>query len=462
MVVETAAGLPGNIAGLRALIERKALTPDEALASQSEAFRKEPWHCAVAQMPRVPGRQSAGPLSGVGFAHKDLFRLANRVPECGAAHPWPAAPARAASAIVRLARAGSQPLAALAMAEHACGATAQNPRYPDVINPLDARAAVGGSSSGSAVAVAAGLCYGSLGTDTAGSIRIPAATCGVFGLKPTQGAVPVDGVAPLAPSLDSVGLLARGADDALYLWRALQSARFSNDRPVSRDAGVPATDDAWKVATCWIHGDPGMSATDSATQCALDEFADACSSRGRRRDVLLHDMPHWMRLAQTLLYAEAASTHTLALRGAQPALGPLARAIALPGVALPASWYLQAQEERALHTRRFVADILADVHLLLVPALPTGVPDKDEVSTVSPHFRPRRLLDLFCWMSFVNYLGLPAAVFPIAYDRNARPICVQAIARPGDEATLLAFARQVELRRFDGQGFTRLPAHQPI
>lgn len=459
---KTPAGLPGSIAGLRALIERKALTPDEALALQADAFRSEPWHCSVQQLPIAASLQREGPLSGVGLAHKDLFRLPNRVPECGATHPWPAAPARAASAIVRLARAGSQPLAALAMAEHACGATAENPRYPDLINPVNARAAVGGSSSGSGVAVAAGLCYGSLGTDTAGSVRIPAATCGVFGLKPTQGAVPVDGVAPLAPSLDNVGLLARSADDAAWLWRALQSTHFSHDRPLSRDAGMPSAHDHWKLATCWTHGDPGMSATNGVTQSALDTFADECSARGRRRDVVLRDMPQWIRLAQTMLYAEAAWTHASALRAAQPALGALARAIALPGVVLPASWYLQAQEARALHTRRFISEILTDVHLLLVPALPAGLPDKDEVSTTSSAFRPRRLLELFCWMSFVNYLGLPAAVFPIAYDQDARPICVQAIARPGDEAVLLAFARHAELRRFDGQGFTRLPAHQPL
>ncbi|MEK0096874.1 amidase family protein, partial [Bordetella pertussis] len=85
------------------------------------------------------------------------------------------------------------------------GAGGENPRYPLPRNPLDADAAVGGSSSGSAVAVAAGLCYGSLGTDTAGSVSIPAATCGVVGLMPTRGLLPGDGVAPLAGELDTVG-----------------------------------------------------------------------------------------------------------------------------------------------------------------------------------------------------------------------------------------------------------------
>jgi len=453
MAVETPAGLPGSIAGLRALLESRALTAGEALALQGNALADDRWHCMVQRLPVASAPRLSEALAGIGLAHKDIFRLSNRVPECGAAAPWPRAPSSPASAIARLAQAGSQPLAALAMAEHACGATGENPRYPDIVNPLDSRAAVGGSSSGSGVAVAAGLCYGSLGTDTAGSVRIPAATCGVFGLKPTHGAVPADGVAPLAPSLDCVGLLARGADDAARIWTALQPAD-----PHSRHA-APAAHDGWKLATCWTHTDAKASATDRATQDLLDDFAGECSRRGARRDVVLGDLPHWMRLAQTMLYAEAAATHAPALRGEAPALGALARVIALPGAALPSSWYVQAQQARALHTQRFVSEVLADADLLLTPALPAGVPDMDEVCATSPSFRPRRLLELFSWMSFVNYLGLPAAVFPIAYGENGRPVCVQAIARPGGEAELLAFARQAESRRFDGRGFTRLPSY---
>ena len=111
----------------------------------------------------------------------------------------------------RLAGHGALNLGALAMAEHACGATAENPHAPALMNPLDSAAAVGGSSSGSAVAVAAGLCPASLGTDTAGSVRMPAATCGLIGLKPN--ACPRKAW-PLAPTLDTVGVIARDALDA--------------------------------------------------------------------------------------------------------------------------------------------------------------------------------------------------------------------------------------------------------
>src|SRR5690606_17792408 len=112
-------------------------------------------------------------------------------------------------------------LAAVGMAEFACGATGENPHLPRPVNPVDPLAAVGGSSSGSGVAVAAGLCYASLGTDTAGSVRIPAATCGIVGFKPGRDVLPNTGTHPLAPSLDTVGVLARSARDAAQVFAAM-------------------------------------------------------------------------------------------------------------------------------------------------------------------------------------------------------------------------------------------------
>ncbi|WP_144637808.1 amidase family protein [Bordetella genomosp. 13] len=473
MTATTPAGLPSSIAALRALLNGGDLTVAKALAMQARALAADRWHCVTQRLPDEIAPDLALPLAGVGLAHKDIFRLPGRIPECGAAQPWARAPEAPSSAVSRLTDAGGRALAALAMAEHACGATAENPRHPTPINPLDPRAVVGGSSSGSGVAVAAGLCYGSLGTDTAGSVRIPAATCGVLGLKPTHGAVPVDGGAPLAPSLDCVGVLARGADDAMRIWAALRAAGPGSGAADNRDShgthddphgihndfhnihsATPAQG-AWRLATCWTHADPAASATDASTQTVLDLFAEECSVRGSRRDVALDALPHWMRAAQILLHAEAAATHAAALRGQGPALGALVRGIALPGAVLPAPWYLDALQARAAHTRRFIAEILADADLLLTPALPAGVPDAAEVTTTSSTFRPRRLLELFSWMSFVNYLGLPAVVFPVAYGADGRPVCVQAIARPGGEALLLAFAQQAESRRFDGRGFCR-------
>ncbi|MBV7485935.1 amidase [Bordetella sp. BOR01] len=441
----TPAGLPDTIDGLRRLLAGAELSVDEAIDRQQRAFAADTSHCTVSLLGGAPAADRSLPLAGVGLAHKDIYTLPGRVPECGAGRPWPDSPPVAATVIRRLQTAGSTPLAALAMAEHACGATGENPRYPLPINPIDPAAAVGGSSSGSAVAVARGLCYGSLGTDTAGSVRIPAATCGVLGLKPTRDLLPRDGVAPLAPSLDTVGIMARTATDALALLRAVN--------PAAGPIGSAPAPRSWRIATCWNHPDPAVQA-DTAILDALDGYAGECTARGQRREHRLGRLPEWTRLAQTLLYAEAATSHAAALRGKAAALSPLPRTLALAGAALPAAWHAQAMRLRAGHTDAFLADVLEDCDVLLTPALPRGLPDWTEVITTSPHFAPRRLLDLFCWLSFVNYLGLPAIVFPVAQGADGRPVSVQAIARPGAEDLLLALARQAEHSRFGASGYT--------
>jgi len=441
----TPAGLPDTIHALRQLLANAELSIDEALVRQRRAFAADTSHCAVSLLPASPPADPALPLAGVGLAHKDIYTLPGRAPECGAGRPWPGSPPLAATVIRRLHAAGSSPLAALAMAEHACGATGENPNYPLPINPLAPAAAVGGSSSGSAVAVASGLCYGSLGTDTAGSVRIPAATCGVLGLKPTRDLLPRDGVAPLAPALDTVGIITRSAADAAALLQALQPA-------AKPGAPVPPAPHHWRIATCWRHPDPGVQA-DAAIVDALEDYAAECSAQGRRREHRLGQLLEWMRLAQILLYAEAATSHAAALRGRAAPLSPLPRTLALAGAAMPAAWHAQATQRRAGHAQAFLTDVLQDCDVLLTPVLPRGIPDWAEVITTSPDFVPRRLLDLFCWLSFVNYLGLPAIVFPIAQGADGRPVSVQAIARPGAEGLLLVLARQAEHSRFGASGY---------
>ena len=169
---------------------------DAHVAALAAGFtrRAAPLGCVVQLFaPRRPRRRGRL-LAGVPLAHKDAFDTGLHAPRLGGPRAT-GEPRPAASVLRRLAGHGALNLGALAMAEHACGATAENPHAPTLMNPLDSAAAVGGSSSGSAVAVAAGLCPASLGTDTAGSVRMPAATCGLIGLKPTPGRLSAQGVA---------------------------------------------------------------------------------------------------------------------------------------------------------------------------------------------------------------------------------------------------------------------------
>ena len=186
-----------SVAGARAAYRRarrRCATPTSPPwppASRAAPRRWAAWSsCSPPHRPRRRGRAAGRRAAGA------QGRLRHRPARAPPGRPASDGTPRPAAAVLRrLAGHGALNLGALAMAEHACGATAENPHAPALMNPLDSAAAVGGSSSGSAVAVAAGLCPASLGSDTAGSVRMPAATCGLIGLKPTPGRLSAQGVA---------------------------------------------------------------------------------------------------------------------------------------------------------------------------------------------------------------------------------------------------------------------------
>lgn len=433
------ADLPDTLTGLQRALARGEWSVPAALDAQRARLFQHggDTHCVVEHLPgsAADTGKSSGALAGITLAHKDIFNLAGRRAGLGRDRGTADAGLPAASAVARLTRQGATQFATLAMAEYACGATGANPHFPRCINPLQAQAVVGGSSSGSAVAVAAGLTYGSLGTDTAGSVRIPAATCGVLGLKTTHGRVPRDGVFPVAPNLDSVGILTRSAADARQLLDVLA--------PLPEWDHVP---DRPLRLRAWV---PGQGA-DAQVISALTNLLAEWEVTQR-----LDDWPEFeavSRRAETVLYAEAAQTHRVALHEATAA--PSVRDIALPGAVLPPTWSARALAERCYWAQRFVQDQLADCDLFLLPALADPVPDWATVTPGHAGFDARSLQCLYRYMGFVNYLGLPAIVLPIAADARGMPISVQLVARPHHEHTLLAFAEAVQRDRFGGSSFT--------
>lgn len=444
---DTPAGLPPTIEALRARLGKGELTVAEALTAQHEALRRDGWECVthLQDLPVVCPHVSL-PLAGVGLAHKDIFVLPHRLPGCGVGHPplgWH--PTGRATVVQRLVSAGAPPLALLGMAPFAGGATAENDTSPRMLNPIDPDAAVGGSSSGSGVAVAAGLSYASLGTDTAGSVRMPAATCGIVGLKTTYGLLPNQGVAPLASSLDTVGILARRSADLMTTFTSALTAPQARQLRAIHEA---AQREAPRIRVSWTHANPGIELSPAVAQ-ALDALA--CTLKAHAERPLDH-LRELQRLAEITLYAEAADVHARALREQAP-LPHLVRNLALAGSAIPVAWYQAARREQPARLREFMRTAFEDADILLTPALPQGVPDARVVTTSSPDFQPRALVALFSWMSFVNYLGLPAIVLPIGRDARARPISVQAIARPGREGQLIAWAQHIE---------QRCPTHFPL
>src|SRR5713226_6568111 len=191
------------------------------------------------------GRRDLGPLHGIPVSLKDNICTAGIRTTAGSKILKDFVPLHDAPVVAKLKEAGAVIIGKTNMHEFAYGATTNNPHYGPARNPWDLSRIPGGSSGGSAVAVAAGLCYASVGTDTGGSIRIPAALCGVVGLKPTLHHVSVDGVIPLSPSLDCAGPLARSTSDAAILLRAVAGPGIFPGGPWSTRKVLPKPRKIW-------------------------------------------------------------------------------------------------------------------------------------------------------------------------------------------------------------------------
>lgn len=441
--------LPATLTGLQHALARGQLSRQESLSAQRQRLKKlDPlYHCVVQIMDKAADEvvnQAAQadkpqPLAGIGLAHKDIFNTAGRAPGLGHDHGRSVPGLTAASAVQHLQDAGASQLATVVMAEYACGATGDNPHFPRCVNPRNKAAVVGGSSSGSAVAVASEIAYGAMGTDTAGSVRIPAATCGLLGLKTTHGLISQEGVHPLAPSLDSVGLLARSAADVRQLLDALTLG--GSTLPNLPEPRLKA----------WI---PETGLHDSVA-AALSSLADDCGGVERISQLAEHRL--LAALSEILLHHEAATTHQSGLLN--NTLSTSVQAVALPGLVMPLDWYQAALRDRGPRARAFFNVHLKDHDILMLPALPQPVPDWSAVTPGSAEFDVKQLLSLHSFMGWVNYLGFPSLVMPIASDARGLPISAQFIARPFQERTLLAFAEGLEIKRFGNSGITRHFSH---
>ena len=403
------------------------------------------------------------PLQGIPLAHKDMFnRLVDGVlrrPGCGArpnvndvedCSPVAlalSASMKPASVLQRLSAAGTLHLGPLNMAEYAYGPTGHNAHTGDCRNPWNTDYITGGSSSGSAAAVAAGLVFAALGSDTGGSIRAPAAICGVTGLKPTWGRVPRTGAMPLCHSLDTIGPLARSAEDCARLL-ALIAGPDGHDPLVQQpvpDAEsllrAPAGGLRLGVARAFI------DAAEPAVAAAMNEALQCFRALGVTLVEVpsaVFDLPHLDALsahAMLILQAESSAQHAARLRVDAQHYSSVVRGRLEAGFAIPAAVYLETLRFRAAALRRFCDSALQQVHALLLPAMPITTPTLIETGPAGGAAMPARIDALTRWLRGFNYLGVPALVLPCGQDPHGLPIGMQLVARPYDEAALLGAAQ---------------------
>jgi aspartyl-tRNA(Asn)/glutamyl-tRNA(Gln) amidotransferase subunit A len=391
-----------------------------------------------------------GPLHGIPIALKDIVDTRGVRTTAGSNVLRDSVPTEDAEIARRLVAAGAVLLGKLNLHEFAYGGTTVVSAFGPVRNPWALGRSAGGSSAGSAAAVAAGLCYGAIGSDTGGSIRQPAAFCGIVGLKPTYGRVSTRGVIPLAESLDHVGPMTRRVRDAALMLQPLASDR--DDRGC---ANPPAPDyakalEAKSGLRLGIPRVPFYEALDPDVDAAMRQTLSVLESLGcRARDVTLDP---GSEASLPVLRAEVYAYHEPTVASSPELYQPETLKRIRGGAEITASAYIAARR-RLEALRREVRAVFESVDLLVTPTTPVPAPVIDELLADMPNLRAKEFVMLRNTRPF-NTLGLPAISVPCGFTKDGLPIGMQIAGAPGDEARVLALAHAYEHAT---EWHTRLP-----
>lgn len=390
--------------------------------------------------------QAMGPLCGVPYACKDNFLTKGVLTTAGSKVLAGWVPNQDAAVVERLAAAGAILMGKTNLHEFAYGASAENPYYGTVPNPWNPTKLAGGSSSGSAAAVAAGMVLFALGTDTGGSVRVPAALCGVVGLKPSYGLVSTFGTIPFAWSLDHIGLFTRTVADAASVLEVLVGYD-------ARDpASVPVRSLAYREALSgnitglrigvpksffFDHIDREIAAATRRTVRIAQRLGATCR---------LVDMPNMAvtrTVALVVQLSEALSYHASFLRDRRDAYGEDVRGGLASGQFILAEHYVRAKRMMSVY-RQQLARIFDKVDVVVTPGCPVVAPAIGTVTLVTEGKREPLGNALTRFTSFFNLTGNPALTLPSGWHSTGLPMAVQIVARPFEEAVLFRVANALE------------------
>jgi aspartyl-tRNA(Asn)/glutamyl-tRNA(Gln) amidotransferase subunit A len=426
-------------AALRAFEERDKPTNSVIWIQRERALEE----AAALDKLRVAGR-TLGPLHGVPLAHKDMYYQAGRPCTCGSKIRKDFVPSYTSTAVARLEGAGSITIAGLNMAEFAQNPTGYNAHYGDCHNPWGLAYCTGGSSSGSGVSVAARFIYGALGSDTGGSIRLPAAICGVTGIKGTQSRVSRYGAMPLSFSCDNVGPLARTARDCARLMKVIaghdplditSSKEPVPDYEAALDGDIRGLRIGVPTNYFFDNIDPEVAA---AFEAALEAF------KARGATVARIEIPHMDAIAaytSVVSRVEGGAIHAQWMRQYPQDYSIHLSARLYGSYGIPAAYYVEALSRRGALLKAVAKDFFGKADVMMTPVLRTKVPTlaATDIDAGGPG-----AIDRFMEVSYgtrpINYLGLPAVSVPGGFDTDGLPIGFQIIGRPFAEARILKAA----------------------
>jgi aspartyl-tRNA(Asn)/glutamyl-tRNA(Gln) amidotransferase subunit A len=380
-----------------------------------------------------------GPLHGIPIALKDLYDTAGVRTTGGSRIFADRVPERDCAVVEKLRAAGAVSLGKLNLHEWALGVTNQNPHFGPACNPWDITRIPGGSSGGSAIAVASGFCYASPGSDTGGSIRIPASLCGVAGLKPTYGRVSLRGVIPLAWTLDHAGPLARTVGDLALFLNAVagHDPLDPSSADVPRESYAAALEDGAKGVRLLLPTNHFFDDVDPEIDGAVREAAKVLASLGAT--VTEGPLPRVELLAaqRAILLTDAAAYHREHLRERAADIGADVLTRLRTGQTFTGTDYAQARRDRDELRREWLA-VLREHDIIVSPTTLIAAPPRDGQDAVAAAAR------LTANTAPFNLTGLPAISIPCGFTRSGLPIGLQLAAGPWREALLLRVARSYE------------------
>ena len=395
---------------------------------------------------RLDARRAAGealgPLAGVPFAVKNLIDIAGLPTRAGAKINRERAPAARDGALVRrLEASGAILVGGLNMGEYAYDFTGENVHDGATLNPHDLGHMSGGSSGGSGGAIGAGLVPLALGSDTNGSIRVPSAFCGCFGLKPTYGRLTRAGSFPFVGSFDHLGPMARSVTDLALSYDAMQGPDADDPAATTRapDLALPGLDDSIAGLRIAVAGGYFARGGDPEAFAAVETLATAL---GCERRVEIPEAARARAAAYLITAAEGAALHLDRLRSRAADFDPAVRDRLIAGAMMPAPFVERAQRFRRWY-RAAVLDLFGEVDVILAPSTPCRAPRSGQTHFVLDGVTLPVRANIGVFTQPISFIGLPVVAVPVRLD-DGLPLGVQVIAAPWREDIALRVARRLE------------------